>query len=77
MGMTRERAGMNMLVSTGWLAERLDKVRLVDATYHLPDAGRDAAAEYRAGHPPGAVFLDLETLKDAANPAPMMLPPRE
>lgn len=50
------------LVSTDWLVERLDdpSVRVLDASWHMPSAGRDARAEYRAGHVPGAVFLDLE-----------------
>lgn len=50
------------LVSTAWLAERLGDpaVRVLDASWYLPSAGRDARAEYRAGHVPGAVFLDLE-----------------
>jgi thiosulfate/3-mercaptopyruvate sulfurtransferase len=70
-----QKGGMDPLVSTAWLADRLAEVTVVDASYHLSDAGRDAAAEYRAAHIPGAVFLDLAALKDAADPAPMMLPP--
>ena len=45
------------LVSTDWLAERLGApdVRVVDATWFLPNAGRDARAEYAAAHIPGVV----------------------
>ena len=35
---------------------------------------RDAAAEYRAGHIPGAVRFDIDAVKDMANPLPHMLP---
>jgi 3-mercaptopyruvate sulfurtransferase SseA len=40
------------LVSSEWLAAHLNdpKVRVVDATYHLPTAKRDPRAEYVAEH---------------------------
>ncbi len=65
------------LVSTEWLSVHLadDDLVILDASYHLPDAGRDAAAEYAAAHIPGAVFMDLAQLRDAANPLPSMIPP--
>jgi thiosulfate/3-mercaptopyruvate sulfurtransferase len=55
------------LVSSPWLAEHLDDVRVIEATAYLdppiregkpyhPRAGR---AEYDAGHIPGAAFADL------------------
>jgi thiosulfate/3-mercaptopyruvate sulfurtransferase len=70
---------MDDLVSTGWLAERLGEPGLVvvDASSHLPDTGRDARADFAAGHIPGARFLDLETLKDLGSPVPAALPTAE
>lgn len=67
---------MDDLVSTQWLAERLGEPGLVvvDASAHLPDAGRDARAEFNAGHIPGARFLDLDSFKDLASPVPAALP---
>ena len=64
------------LVSTDWLAERLGDpaVRVLDASWYLPSAGRDARAEYRAGHVPGAVFLDLEAACAADAALPHTLP---
>ena len=61
---------MDSLVSTQWLAGQLGAgdLRVVDASYHLASAGRDAAAEYAAGHIPGTLFLDLATLVDATSP---------
>lgn len=52
------------LVSTDWLARHLDApdVRIVDASLHLPDARRDAKAEYEDSHIPGAVFMDMANL---------------
>jgi thiosulfate/3-mercaptopyruvate sulfurtransferase len=67
---------MTPLVSTAWLAENLGAADLVvlDASAHLPDAGRDAAAEFAAGHIPGARHLDLKTFVDPASPVPAAIP---
>ncbi len=70
---------MELLVTTDWLANELgaSDLRIVDATKFMPDAGRDPAAEYEAGHIPGAVFMDLSDLTDTSNPIENMLPPPE
>jgi thiosulfate/3-mercaptopyruvate sulfurtransferase len=70
---------MELLVTTDWLANELgaSDLRIVDATKFMPDAGRNPAAEYEAGHIPGAVFMDLGELTDASNPVENMLPPAE
>ena len=64
------------LVSTAWLGERLTRpgLRVVDASWYLPSAGRDAEAEYLAGHIPGAVFFDLDANSDPSTDLPHMLP---
>jgi len=64
------------LVSTDWLAERLRdrNVITVDASYFLPTQKRDAHAEYRSGHIPGAVFFDIEAVSDHSTELPHMLP---
>lgn len=64
------------LVSTDWLAERLDdpSIRVVDATWHLPTVGREGRGDYEAGHIPGAVFWDIDTIADPDDPLPHMLP---
>jgi thiosulfate/3-mercaptopyruvate sulfurtransferase len=70
---------MESLVSTEWLAKELGAtdLRVVDASYHLPDTGRDAAAEYEAGHIPGAVFMDLAELVDPNAAVENTIPPPE
>lgn len=64
------------LVSTGWLAARLGEpdLRVVDATWYLPHLRRDAHAEYLDAHVPGAVFFDIDAIKDTGSPLPHMLP---
>jgi thiosulfate/3-mercaptopyruvate sulfurtransferase len=65
------------LVSTSWLADRLGRpgLRVVDGSWYLPTSGRNAGAEYLAGHLPGAVFFDLDAISDRGSPLPHMLPP--
>ena len=64
------------LVSTDWLAERLRSphVVAVDGSYFLPTLKRDAKAEYRSSHIPGAVFFDIEAVSDHSTELPHMLP---
>jgi thiosulfate/3-mercaptopyruvate sulfurtransferase len=64
------------LVSTAWLAEHLRDPNLVvvDASYFLPTVKRDAHAEYRDGHIPGAVFFDIDAIADHSSDLPHMLP---
>lgn len=64
------------LVSTAWLAEHLNApdVRIVDGSTHLPTEGRDARAEYRQAHIPGAVFFDIDEICDETSTLPHMLP---
>lgn len=67
---------MSALVTTAWLAERLQApdVRVVDATWVMPDSGRDARAEYEAAHIPGAVYFDIDEICDETSPYPHMVP---
>lgn len=67
---------MDDLVTVEWLSRRLDDPGIVvlDATYLPFEPDRDAAAEYQAGHIPGARFLDLRTLANTDDPRPAMAP---
>ena len=61
------------------MAERLGKsdVVVVDGSFYLPAMKRDAAAEYLAGHIPGAVRFDIDAIADHTIPLPHMLPSPE
>jgi thiosulfate/3-mercaptopyruvate sulfurtransferase len=63
-------------VSTEWLHQRLDApdIVVVDGSWYLPNQNRDPEAEYRAGHIPGAVRFDIDTIRDRTSPLPHMLP---
>ena len=67
------------LVSTDWLAKHLKDpdLRLLDASWYLPDAGRDPKAEYEAAHIPGARFFDIDDISDGRSDLPHMAPPVE
>jgi thiosulfate/3-mercaptopyruvate sulfurtransferase len=67
------------LVSTDWLAQHLKDpdLRVLDASWYLPDAGRDAKAEYDFAHIPGARFFDIEDISDHRSDLPHMAPPVE
>ncbi|MCZ4347235.1 3-mercaptopyruvate sulfurtransferase [Devosia neptuniae] len=66
----------NPFVTTDWLAAHLSDPDLVvlDGSWHMPNAARNAQADYLAGHIPGAVFFDIDGVADTDSPLPHMLP---
>ncbi|CAM5761666.1 sulfurtransferase [Bosea minatitlanensis] len=73
-------AGVGPVVSAAWLKAHLGEadLQVIDGSWHLPVRKRDAAAEYVAGHIPGAIPLDIDTVADPAPPPPgRMLPSAE
>src|SRR5215469_6910315 len=66
---------MSDIVSAEWLKDNLSKIRVVDASWYMPDDKRDTAKEFEeAGHIPGAVFFDIDGISDHGTPLPHMLP---
>lgn len=70
------------LIETDTLANLLtsepaaDRV-VLDCSWYLPDAGKDAIHDFRAGHIPGARFIDLTDISDPESPYVNMLPTAE
>lgn len=64
------------LVTPPWLKERLGQpgVKVVDASWYLPDQNRDPKAEFLAGHIPGAVYFDIDVIADRSSGLPHTLP---
>lgn len=69
----------NTLVSTDWLSDHLSDpdIRIIDASWYLPDANRDPKAEYLSCHIPNAVYLDIDEISDSESHLPHMLPSPE
>ena len=67
------------LVSTAWLEAHLKDpdLRVLDASWYLPDMARDAKAEYNEAHIPGARFFDIEEISDKRSGLPHMAPTPE
>ncbi|MEM6609191.1 MAG: 3-mercaptopyruvate sulfurtransferase [Pseudomonadota bacterium] len=67
------------LVSTEWLDAHLNDpdLRVLDGSFYLPDAGRNARAEFEASHIPGARFFDIDEISDHRSSLPHMAPPTE
>ncbi|WP_098409761.1 3-mercaptopyruvate sulfurtransferase [Thioclava sp. ES.031] len=67
------------LVSTDWLAAHLKDpdLRILDASWFLPQMERDAKATYDAKHIPGARFFDIDDIADNRSDLPHMAPPPE
>jgi len=72
-------SGSKNLVSAQWLLQHHDDsdVRVIDGSWYLPQQGRDAIAEYTAGHIPGAVYFDLDGHSDKRSDLPHMIPSAE
>ena len=49
-------------------------MQILDASWHLPSAGRNARDEFLAERIPGALFFDIDDLCDEASDLPHMLP---
>lgn len=64
------------LVSTDWLAARLDDpgVKIIDASYKMPGVLPLPSDDYLAAHIPGAVFFDVNAIADHDDPRPHMYP---
>jgi len=65
------------LVSAAWLGDRLEdtSLRVLDASWHLPETGRDARSEFEAEHIPGAGFFDIDAIADPDSRLAHSLPP--
>jgi len=68
---------MNQLVSTEWLDKHLDKVKVLDASWHLPNVGRNALEEYKSNHITNSIFFDIDKNSNQNTSLPHMLPSKK
>ena len=52
-------------------------IKILDATFFLPDSVLDAEKEYKKKHIPNSVFFDINKIADPKNPLPHMIPSKE
>ena len=64
------------LVTTQWLDAHIGNanLKLLDASWYLPNMQRNAFAEYSASHIPGALFFDIDKVCDDTSDLPHMAP---
>ena len=54
---------MSPLKSTDWLEENISKVKILDATWHMPNSNRNALVEFNENHIESSIFFDLVGFK--------------
>ncbi|CDP13580.1 unnamed protein product [Coffea canephora] len=67
------------VVSVDWLHANLREpdMKVLDASWYMPDEQRNPLQEYQVAHIPGALFFDLDGISDRATNLPHMLPSEE
>ena len=65
---------MKQLVSTDWLEKNIDKVKILDASWHLPNSDRNAEEEYNSIHIKNSFFFDIDKHSNQNSTLPHMLP---
>ena len=48
------------LVETDWLNQNLNKVKIIDCSWHMPQTKRNGLEEYKNQHIPNSIFFDLD-----------------
>ena len=61
------------LVNTNWLEENIDNVKIIDCSWHMPQANRSGFEEYTKEHIPNAIFFDLDKNSKINTDLPHML----
>ena len=61
------------IVSSEWLNKNIDKVKIIDCSWHMPSENRNSLEEYKNDHIVNAIFFDLEKNSDLNSNLPHML----
>ncbi|XP_011007217.1 PREDICTED: thiosulfate/3-mercaptopyruvate sulfurtransferase 1, mitochondrial [Populus euphratica] len=67
------------VVSVDWLHANLGEpdMKVLDASWYMPDEQRNPIQEYQVAHIPGALFFDVDGIADQTTNLPHMLPSEE
>ena len=68
---------MNQLVSTEWLEKNIKTVKILDASWHLPNVNRNPFEEYKLNHIPNSIFFDIDKNSNQETSLPHMLPTKK
>jgi thiosulfate/3-mercaptopyruvate sulfurtransferase len=61
------------LVTTKWLEDNSDKVKIIDCSWHMPQTNRNGFEEYKKKHILNSIFFDLDKNSNQNTDLPHML----
>ena len=61
------------IVNSDWLEKNIDKVKIIDCSWHMPQTNRSGHEEYNKEHIPNAIFFDLDKNSKIDTDLPHML----
>jgi len=61
------------LVTTKWLEDNFDKVKIIDCSWHMPQTKRNGFEEYKKKHIQNSIFFDLDKNSKQNTNLPHML----
>ena len=69
----------DLFIEPKTLMSKIDNINLkiLDATFYLPDSGLVAEDEYKKKHIPNAIFFDINKIADPNNSLPHMIPSKD
>ena len=62
------------LVDTDWLEKNINKVKVIDCSWHMPTENRNPEEEFKKEHIPSAIFFNLDKNSKNDTDLPHMLP---
>ena len=65
---------MKQLVTTEWLEKNINEVKILDATWCLPNSSRNAEEEFKENHIKNSIFFDIDKNSKKNSSLPHMLP---
>ncbi|XP_048131174.1 thiosulfate/3-mercaptopyruvate sulfurtransferase 1, mitochondrial-like isoform X2 [Rhodamnia argentea] len=73
---TQSVSASGPVVSVDWLHANLREpdLKVLDASWYMPDEQRNPIQEYQVAHIPGALFFDVDGIADRTTNLPHMLP---
>ncbi len=65
-----------MLINANWLKKNIKKknIKVIDASWYLPNSNRNSLKEYYSSHIPNAVFFDIDKICRKNTSLPHMIP---